>query len=118
MRTKRILCVEDHQDTCELISVFLVQYQVVSAYNIYDAISLAKHKNFDLYLIDYHLADGTGIELCSIIKNFDTKTPILFITGSSSITESQILKIGAQGLVKKGKFSFLEDLESIVKKLI
>ena len=107
MTKKRILCVEDHQDTCELISTILINYEVISAYSIEDALRLATLEKFSLYLLDYHLPDGTGLELSLLIKNFDTETPILFVTGTSSMTEAQALKIGAQGLIQKGSNSFL-----------
>ncbi len=118
MSKKRILCVEDHPDTCELISVILKKYKVVSAYSMEDALRQATLEKFDLYLLDYHLPDGTGLELSLLIKNFDTKTPILFVTGTSSMTEPQAKKIGAQGLIKKGSKNFVEDLENKVDRLL
>jgi CheY-like chemotaxis protein len=58
-----------------------------------EAINLATKEKFDLYLMDSHLPDGTGLELCLLIKNFDTETPILFVTGTSNMTEKQALDI-------------------------
>ena len=83
-----------------------------------DALVQATKENFSLYLHDYHLPDGTGFELCLLIKNFDTDTPILFFTGTSSITEEQVLKIRAQGLIKKGKASFPDELKRRVSELL
>lgn len=98
---KRILCVEDHPDTCELISTILKEYDCTSAYSMADGLLHATKEKFNLYLLDYHLPDGNGIELCLLIKNFDAETPILFLTGTSSMNEQQALKIGAKGLIKK-----------------
>jgi CheY-like chemotaxis protein len=118
MKKKPILCVEDHPDTCELISVVLDKYEVISAYSMADALVQATKQKFGLYLLDYHLPDGTGIELCLLIKNFDTETPILFITGTSSMTEEQALTIGAQGLIQKASNSFIKDLQAKAAKLL
>jgi CheY-like chemotaxis protein len=118
MSKKRILCVEDHPDTCELISTILEKYEVVSAYSMADALVQASKEKFSLYLFDYHLPDGTGLELALLIKNFDQETPILFVTGSSSMTEQQAITIGAKGLVKKATDTFVEDLEKSVAKVL
>lgn len=112
MKKKSVLCVEDHPDTCELISMILKKYEVVSANSMADALAQATKRKFALYLLDYHLPDGTGIELCLLIKNFDTETPMLFVTGTSSMTEKQALTIGAQGLIKKTCDTFVKDLEA------
>ena len=118
MTKKRILCVEDHQDTCALISTALEEYEVISAYSIEDALRLATLESFQLYLLDYHLPDGTGLELTLLIRQFDFETPILFVTGTSSMTEQQALKIGAQGLLRKGTDSFIKDIHAKVKQLL
>jgi CheY-like chemotaxis protein len=118
MQKKRILCVEDHPDTCELISTVLHKYEVVSAYSKADALVQATKEKFNLYLLDYHLPDGNGLELCLLIKNFDTETPILFVTGTSSMTKKQAVTIGAQGLIKKTSNSFIEELEKKVSDIL
>ena len=112
------MCVEDHQDTCDLISTILKNYKVVNAYSMAAGLRLAMLEKFNLYLLDYHLPDGTGLELALLIKNFDTKTPILFVTGSISMTDQQAIKIGAKGIVKKGTSTFVEDLEKRVTHLL
>ena len=53
-----------------------------------------------------------------MIKNFDTETPILFFTGTSSMTKEQALTVGAQGLVRKGKASFTDELRKTVSEII
>ena len=116
--TRKILCVDDHTDFCELVAAILQDVKVVSAHNIADAILLATREKFDLYLLDYHLPDGTGLELCLLLRGFDAKTPILFMTGTSSISEAQAINAGANGLVKKGRTEAVSDLRSKVAKLL
>ena len=53
-----------------------------------------------------------------MIKNFDDKTPILFVTGTSSMTVKQALNIRAQGLIRKGSINFVETLKSRVSELL
>lgn len=98
---KRILCVDDDSSTCELISYLLKDFEVISVHSMEHGIRHATEGGFDLFLLDYHLTDGSGFRLCLFIRQFDKETPILFVT-SASITDNQVLTIGAQGLVKKG----------------
>ena len=99
---KQILCVDDHTDTCELVTIILSDYEVTSTYSMADAIKQATAEKYDLYILDYHLPDGTALELCLLLRGFDKDTPMLFATATSSITEAQVIKAGAQGLIKKG----------------
>ena len=59
-----------------------------------------------------------GLELCLLIKNFDTETPILFFTGTSSMTKDQALTVGAQSFVRKDKASFTDELRKTVSEII
>lgn len=101
-----------------MISTILEDYEIVGASNIREALDRATKETFDLYLIDHTLPDGTGIELCLLIKNFDRDTPILFVTGTSNMNEAQALKIGAQGLLIKGYVTFSDKLKTIVNQLL
>ena len=96
-----------------MIANLLGDYEVIAAYSKADALIKALGEPIDLYLIDYHLPDGTGVELCLLIRTIDQNTPIFFCTGNSSLTEAQILKAGAQRLIRKGP-DFTEDLNQAV----
>ena len=118
MKKKRILCVEEHEDTCELISTVLKKYEIKSAKSKSEALIHATKDKFDLYLLNYHLPDGDGLELSLLIKNFDPETPILFVVGTNYITEKQAIMVGAEGLLKIDSNSFLVDLEKKVSELL
>ena len=109
-KPKHLLCVDDQSDICELISLILNNYKVTSAGTLAEAMRLASSVNFSLYLLDYHLPDGNGVDLLQLIKKLHAKTPILFVTGTSSMSELQAITIGAQGLVKKNGVDFAEKL--------
>jgi CheY-like chemotaxis protein len=115
---KHILCVDDHADTCALVTTLLRDYETKSSYSMADAIKQATAEKFDLYILDYHLPDGTALELCLMLRGFDRDTPILFATASSSITEAQVITAGAQGLIKKSSTSFPDDLPVRVAQLL
>jgi DNA-binding response OmpR family regulator len=76
----RILFVEDHEDTRDLMALILEQenYEVVTAPSIAGALALVKAGRFDLFMLDSLLIDGTGLDLCKRIREIDRSTPILF----------------------------------------
>lgn len=114
---QRILCVDDHQDICELVAHALQDYDVTCAGSKAIGLKLATTTKFDLIILDYYLPDGTGLELCYLIRAFDQETPILFCTTSSDLSQIQAVIAGAQGLIKKG-LSFIESLEKIIPRLL
>jgi CheY-like chemotaxis protein len=103
-QSQRILYLEDNEDMRHYVPHLLraAGYEVTLAGNLVDGLRLAKVENYDLYLFDHHLPDGTGVELCRLIRTFDTSTPILIF--SSSIDENVIraaFSAGAQGYINK-----------------
>lgn len=98
---RRILCVDDQDDMCSLISTILADYEVVPAHSKAEALRKATDGLFDLYLLDYYLPDGTGLELCLLIRDFDDSTPILFVTSETDLSQQQIESVNAQGLIRK-----------------
>ena len=109
----RILCVEDHEDTLELITLVLENhYDVTTARSIESAWKLAQHGGFDLLLLDSWLVDGSGLTLCRRIREIDQITPILFYSAAAyEVDRDSALRAGAQGyLIKPASLSELCDL--------
>ncbi|MCI0622757.1 MAG: response regulator [Acidobacteria bacterium] len=99
---KRILCIEDDEDTCVLLALWLglSNCEVISAPTMARGIDLARHQGFDLYLVDSRLPDGTGVEVCHQIRAFDAHTPILFWSGDDD-APNQAYAAGAQAFIAK-----------------
>ena len=70
----RILYVDDHDDSAEMLKLVLadVDYEVESARTVDQALEMASSIEFDLYVVDKRLPDGSGLEL---IKQLDKLTP-------------------------------------------
>ena len=101
---KRVLCIDDNEDTCLMMSVLLglADYQVATAGTLADGLNLAKSQQFDLYLLDSNLPDGTGLQLCREIRSFDPLTPIVFCSGRAGLEDRQeALRAGAQAYLAK-----------------
>ncbi len=92
-------------------------YEVGAASGVAEGLRLAEDGRFDLYILDNSLADGTGLELCRRIREFDSATPILFFSGLAYESDRRLgLDAGAQGyLVKPGG---LDKLVETVTRLI
>ena len=108
----RVLCVEDHEDTLELITLVLEnQFDVTAARSIQSAWKLVQHGGFDLLLLDSWLVDGSGLTLCRRIREIDQITPILFYSAAAyEVDRESALRAGAQGyLIKPASLSELCD---------
>ena len=117
--TPRVLYIEDHDDTRELVTLVLEQrcFEVVTGSTIASGIALAASDRFDLYLLDSWLPDGSGLDLCRQIREFDKTTPILFYSAAAyEIDRDQAMRCGAQAyLIKPSQPS---ELCNLVTKLI
>jgi len=115
----RVLYIEDHEDTRELVTLVLEQksFEVVTGSTIQSGVALAGSQDFDLYLLDSWLADGSGLDLCKRIREFDKDTPILFYSAAAyEIDRDQAINSGAQAyLIKPSQPS---ELCSLVTSLI
>jgi two-component system phosphate regulon response regulator PhoB len=100
----RILCTEDHGDTCELIRLVLSYHNcdVIIAETPLHAIELAKNESFDLYLLDNWIPGMSGTDLCEALRLFDSDTPILFYSGAAFPKDKEeAYASGAQGYLVK-----------------
>ena len=100
----RVLYIEDHEDTRELVTLVLEQrcFEVVTGSTIASGVALAGSEHFDLYLLDSWLPDGSGLDLCRQIREFDKTTPILFYSAAAyEIDRALALKCGAQAYLIK-----------------
>jgi len=100
-RKQRVLCVDDNTDTCALVDETLKQWDVAAEHTSTEGLRHAAAEEFDLILLDYHLPDGTGLDLCRKIRLFDVTTPILLVTVTHTIEHDQVLAAGGQGVIRK-----------------
>jgi len=116
LNKRRVLYVEDHEDTRELITIVLRQrdFEVANANTVDLGVRLASEERFDLYLLDSWLPDGSGLDLCRRIRKFDQVTPILFYSAAAyEADKNMALSAGAQAyLIKPSQTSELCDLVS------
>src|SRR5438132_949501 len=88
---KHVLCVEDDEETCLLISnlLGLIDCEVTSAQSVGEALEKIKDGTFDLYLLDNWLPGGSGVGLCRKIRETDSQTPVIFYSGAAYDSDRQ-----------------------------
>ena len=115
---KRILCVEDDKDFCELLTIALPDFEFVNAGTISEAVEKARVGDFSMIFMEYLLPDGTGEEACRRIRAFDKNTPMIFITESRAFNKNLAVDLGAQGALRKNSGTFIDDLITRTNQLV
>jgi CheY-like chemotaxis protein len=114
-----ILCVDDHNDTSEMLQILLAEeadYEVKIAATIKEACVLAASHEFDLYVLDKRLPDGSGLDLCSTLTALTPGVPCIFYTGDAyEIRRQQAMAVGAAAYVPKPDIEGL--IEAVQKSL-
>ena len=112
---KHLLIIEDEEGILQFLKQGLEEenYQISSATNGLDGLTLFQNEKFDLVLLDWMLPEMTGLEVCKKIRETNSKTPIIFLTAKDTVQETvEGLKTGANDYIKK-PFSFDELVERI-----
>ena len=100
----RVLCVDDHRDTSEMLQMLLSEedYEVHVAGTVEEACNMAAETQYDLYVLDKRLPDGTGVELCGTLLKISPNVPCIFYTGDAyEIHRREAFAAGAAAFVAK-----------------
>ena len=115
----RILHVDDNQDTRLLMAAVLgdAQYGVMTAGTVSEALQLAREIEFDLFILDIRLEDGSGIELCQKLHQIQPNVGVLYYSAYASDAEQQrALAICGDAYLRKPVG--IADLEEAVANLL
>ena len=100
----RILYVDDHEDSAEMMKLLLapMDYEVVIAMTMEEALNLAKSEQFDLFVLDKKLPDGSGIELCKQLGQLNPRIPCIFYSGDAyEMHRQEAAAAGADAYIPK-----------------
>jgi CheY-like chemotaxis protein len=114
----RILYVDDHEDSAEMLRLILSEseYEFHHASTIDEAMQLARQHEFDLYVLDKRLPDGSGLELCKQLGKLTPGVPCIFYSGDAyEIHRTEALAAGARAYVPKPE---IEKLIETVQKVL
>jgi CheY-like chemotaxis protein len=102
--TKRILCLDDSKDNCDLISFVLSEagYEIEVAYTMAEGLEMAIESRFELYLVDLSFSDGDGFELIDKLREIDSSTPIVVCSGDArDSTQERARQVGVRTFLTK-----------------
>ena len=105
MTCKKVLIVEDYDDTRDLMK-FLVEsygYQVIEAADGIEAVDKVKSLHPDLILMDISLPVVDGLTATKVIREFDTaaKLPIIAVTAFGKAYYEKAIAAGCNDLIPK-----------------
>lgn len=118
MPTKRILCVDDDESTCDLLTTMLglSDFEAVTAPNVVEALRMMEREPFSLYILDDQMPGGSGVSLCGQIRAIDKDTPIIIFSGHAHQSDIDAgLLAGANAYLVKPDSS---ELIATVKRLL
>jgi len=103
MAGKRVLVVDDDVKTVELVKLYLNRdgYRVLTAYDGFEALRLARESHPDLIVLDIMLPGVDGLEVCRILRN-ESDVPIIMLTAMTTDQDRLTgLNLGADDYVPK-----------------
>jgi len=120
MNPVKLLHVEDEQVDQEAFRRFVathsLPWDVQYVRTLEDARTMLRNQRFDLVIVDYHLPDGTSVELFESLRD----TPFIVVTGT--LEEQLALRTVERGaddyLIKDVEQKYLEVLPRAVEKTL
>ena len=112
---RRVLCVDDDIDTCQMLTHLLASenYEAQAIMNVEEALTLAQRQSFNLYILDARFPDGKGLSLCSQIRQFDPHTPIVVYSGAVYDSDrEEAERAGATAFIPKPDVDLLVETAS------
>jgi len=100
----RILYVDDHEDSAEMFRLMLSSedFEVQIAQSIEEAMAKTRVEEFDLYVLDKRLPDGSGTDLCRMLNAFKPGVPCIFYSGDAyELHRQEAFAAGASAYVSK-----------------
>ncbi|MEO8073338.1 MAG: response regulator [Acidobacteriota bacterium] len=103
--TKKVLIVEDYEDTREFMKFLLESYgyQVIEAADGIEAVDLAKNQAPDLILMDISLPVVDGLTATRTIRECNSKAqmPIIAVTAFGKNFYNKAIEAGCNDLIDK-----------------
>lgn len=64
-------------------------YGVMTAGSVAEGLELANEIEFDLFILDVRLPDGTGVELCQKLRRSHPNVPVIYYSAYGDNAESE-----------------------------
>ena len=93
--TAAILCIDDEEPALLLRRRLLEKagYRVFTAISGKEGIELFRFQPIDVVILDYWMADMDGLEVATELKKLSPKTPIIVLSGYTSILDEGLGRV-------------------------
>src|SRR6202035_2395276 len=83
MNITSVLVVDDDSAVCHMLRLMLPdgQYEVRTGQSVAEALEAIEQKPFSVYVLDYKLPDGSGLDIAERIRSERGSAPIILISG-------------------------------------
>jgi DNA-binding NtrC family response regulator len=83
MNTPRVFVLDDDLAVCRVVNrmLSLEQYEVRTSQSVEEAITAIEEKDFDAYVLDHRLPDGSGLDVAERLRAKGSGAPIILISG-------------------------------------
>ena len=119
MPDKHVLCVEDDEDTRDMLKLKLglSDFDVVVAPDIDVALRLMEHERFSLYVLDGRLGGVNGLSFWEQIRVSDARPPIVIFSGHAfaSDVEAGMLAASNAYLVKPDSSELIPTIRRLLE---
>jgi CheY-like chemotaxis protein len=90
-----ILCIDDEEPALVLRRVLLENagYRVFTALTGKQGIEVFRYQPIDVVILDYWMADMDGLDVAERLKTLSPKTPIIMLSGYTSILDEGLGKV-------------------------
>ena len=118
---KIVLLVDDEEDILESLKTIIQleeKTKVYTALNGLMGLEIFKKEKPDIVLTDMKMPVRDGLWLLDEIRKLDESTPVVFLSGFSSVTPSELKTRSYQGFIKKPEdiLNVVETINALVDK--
>lgn len=100
---RKLLLIEDDDSVVSSLRLLLkAEYEIHSESSVASGVARFRELSPSLVVLDLRLPDGEGLEVLKRIRQEDTKTPVVVLTGYASLrTVEESLRLGASDYLHK-----------------
>jgi DNA-binding response OmpR family regulator len=116
---QRLLYVDDEESLRTLVQshLSLEGFDVETAANGHQAMTVLQKQEFDLVLLDLRMPDGDGFEVLRFLNERGSQVPVIVLTGVDDVSiASECVKLGAADYLTK-PYNFHELIDSVERVL-
>jgi DNA-binding NtrC family response regulator len=104
MSATNVLVVDDDIAVCRILHRMLSDehHEVQISQSVADALGAIEKKAFDVFVMDYKLPDGTGLDVAERIRSKGSEAPIILISGyDPSSVALRAVKLRISDIIEK-----------------